>query len=60
MDEKRGAHDYCFPSTLTWMVANWGANELPGFMFFLILFAVFCMHWFRTGIPNAHPVFDGE
>jgi hypothetical protein len=24
------------------------------------LLAVFCMHWFRTGILNAHPVFDGE
>ena len=22
--------------------------------------AVFFMHWFRTGILNAHPVFDGE
>jgi hypothetical protein len=32
MDEKWGAHDSFFLSSLNLMVANWGANELPGFM----------------------------
>jgi hypothetical protein len=58
--EKWGAHDcYCFLSSLTWMVAN-GNKRIAWLHGFPHLFAVFFMHWFRTGILNVHPVFDGE
>ncbi len=54
MDEKWGAHDSFFLSSLTWMVANWG-DELPGFIVSshaLICFKLFRMYLFVNGMAS--------
>jgi hypothetical protein len=48
---------FSLPIFLSAEVEKWGALDCASIS---LMDGIFFMHWFRTGILNTHPVFDGE